>query len=386
MAQAPERPSRRDFVLVPLIVLFTTLFMLGGAELVSASFFQEAQLGNCGMPDKVLPYRFRPNCSYLNKAAEGPMVRYVFNDCGYRSHGLCRPKPAGVTRIALLGASTAEGFKVAYQDGLAPRIQAGLTQSCRRPVDIQDMGVAGFGPLQQYLRLDEALALKPDVVMLVLTPFELVDPIDPVLFANRDHPEHAGKAHGQKKPEDANETGLMARASALLSNSRAALAAQYFLFQDREQYIKLFLMHGEKADYLRVPFSPAWEKRFKILDVLLGGMADRIHAHGLPFVLVLTPQRIQAALSDPASRPPGVDPEALGRRLGEIAKAHGIDFIDTYGAFRKVPAAEKLFYPVDGHMMPAGHAVVADDVISQLKEPGEPFHGLCAETRADARL
>src|SRR5689334_11752336 len=139
-----ERPPRRDFLLLPLIVVLTALFMLGGAELVSAHFFREAQQGNCSVPDPLLPYRYRPSCSYTNKAAEGPMVRYAFNDCGYRSRRACRPKPAGSTRIALLGASTAEGFKVAYEDGLAPRVEASLTQSCRRPVEIQNMGIAGF--------------------------------------------------------------------------------------------------------------------------------------------------------------------------------------------------------------------------------------------------
>ncbi len=216
------------------------------------------------------------------------------------------------------------------------------------------------------------------MVMLVLTPYELVDPIDPVLFANRDHPERIRRSKAAKAAKGgANKNEWLARASALASNSRAALAAQYFLFQDRQQYTKLFLMHGDKADYLRVPFTPAWEKRLQTLDVLLGGMADRIHAAGLPFVLVLTPQRIQAALSDAGMRPAGVDPEALGKRLGQIAKANGILFIDTYGNFRKQDAPEKLFYPVDGHMTPGGHALVARAMTAALKAPGAPLHDLC---------
>src|ERR1700744_963907 len=92
MPQVADRPSARDFLLLPLIVLLTALIMLGGAEMVSAHFFQEAQQGNCSVPDKILHYRYRPNCSYNNKAAEGPMVHYVFNDCGYRSRVACRPK------------------------------------------------------------------------------------------------------------------------------------------------------------------------------------------------------------------------------------------------------------------------------------------------------
>jgi len=376
MTPAPEsdRPPRRDFFLIPLIVLVTALAMLGGAELIAGTFFRETQQGNCSVPDALLGARYVPNCTYYDKAAETPLVQYVFNNCGYRTREPCGRKPAGSVRIALLGASTAEGFKVAYSDGLAPRAAAILTQLCRRPVEIQNMGVPGYGVIQQYLRADKALSLQPDMVMLVLTPYELVDVTDPEMLTNRDHPEAIEMKTAKKtgQVEGGNEAGTIARISTYLSDSRAAIAAQHFLFQNREQYIKLFLMHGDKADYLRVPLSAAWEKRLADLDLMLGGMADRIHRAGLPFAVVFTPQRVQAALSDPASRPPGVDPTTIGRRIAAIAARHGIVFIDTYDAFRHVPSPENLFLAVDGHMTAEGHRVVADAMVGSLTASGMP--------------
>ncbi|MBV8666297.1 MAG: hypothetical protein JO269_07425 [Burkholderiaceae bacterium] len=375
--QDPDKLPRRDFILLPLIALLTALLLGGGAELVAGLYFDETQIGNCGTPDPVLPYRYAPACSFRNKAAEGPLVDYRFNECGYRSIESCKNRAPGSTRIALLGASTAEGFKIDYRQALAPRAAAALSTSCRRPVEIQNMGVAGYHVIDQYLRTDEALALKPDLVALVVTPYELVDLTDPQVLQNRAHPERIEKKPSAQAKETANRSGLVARVSAWLSNSRAALFAQYLLFQNREKYVDLFLMHGDKADYLRPPFTPLWEKRLSDFDLLVGEMADRFHHEGVPFAIVFTPQRIQAALMD--NRPAGVDPAAIDRRIAEISARHGITFVDTYENFHRVAHAETLFFPVDGHMTASGHGVVAHGMAQGLLDAKLPVFAGCAD-------
>jgi hypothetical protein len=361
--QIQERLPRRDFILIPLIALLTALLLGGGTELVAGHFFYEAQEGSCGKPDPLLPYRYAPNCSFQNKAAEGPMVKYVFNECGYRSRESCGPKAPGSVRIALLGASTAEGFKIGYEDALAPKAAADLTSRCHRPVEFQNMGVAGFHVIDQYFRMDEALALKPDMVMLVVTPYELVDFADPMLLENRKTPENI---HKKKPVETGNQAGVISKLSAMLSDSRAALFAQYMLFQNRAKYVDLFLMHADKADYLRPPFSTQWEKRLNDFDLIVGEMADRFQHEGIPFAIVFTPQRIQAALASPATRPTGVDPEAIDRRIADIAARHHIIFIDTFGEFQHISNPENLFFPVDGHMTAQGHGVAANGMVKGL--------------------
>jgi hypothetical protein len=52
--------------------------------------------------------------------------------------------------------------------------------------------------------------------------------------------------------------------------------------------------------------------------------------------------------------------------LREIAERHGIQFIDGLDAFRYGPAANQLFYVVDGHMNGKGCAMLGNAIAEQL--------------------
>jgi lysophospholipase L1-like esterase len=136
-------------------------------------------------------------------------------------------------------------------------------------------------------------------------------------------------------------------------------------------------MYGDKADYLRPPFTPAWEKRFAALDVILGDMAKKTRAAGADFFLVIGPQRIQAALLDQHGVPPGTDPWAFGRRVSQIAAAHGIPLLDSLEAFARVPHPEKLFYAVDGHLNAEGHEILAEALADRLADRSIPAFAHC---------
>lgn len=384
MAPRPEQAAlpRRDLILIPLIAVATALLMFAVAEAVARRFFAERQEGNCGRPDPILPYRYAPNCSFKNKAAEGPLVSYSFNECGYRTPETCGPRPIGHLRLVLLGASTAMGFKTPFEDSLAAQAGKVMTAACKRPVELQNFGVAGYKLIDQYVRMNEALALKPDLIVLVLTPYELVTVTSPESMALRDQPERLKKKADAPPPPAAS---ALSRATEILSNSRAALAAQYLLFQKRDSYIQLFLKHGDKADYLRDPLPPAWVKRLSDVDVLVGGMADRARAQGVPFAIVFTPQRVQAALSDPAARPPGVDPRSLGRALQRLAHAHDIAFVDVVDDFLGIPSSEQLFFPVDGHMTAEGHHVSGLAMARGLLTAGQGTLGGCQKPEPKSR-
>jgi hypothetical protein len=366
-----QRLPRRDFVILPLLCLLTVCIMLGAAEVIADRFFDESGAETCSVLDPLHGYRIRPNCSSWRKAAEGPRVENTYNDCGYRSRESCAPPPPGTVRVATLGASTAQGMKVAQDEILTARLGRLLSAACHRPVEFQNMGVPGYKPLDQYLRVDEALAMAPDIVMLVIVPFDLEGNEDPNRIANRDHPELLVRpqvaAAERTHP-------LFQQINDALSGSRAVVAAEHFLYQDRATYVRLFLKYGDKADYLRLPLSTAWERRLRDLEILLGGMADKIHAAGKPFVVVLGPQLIQVALLNPADRPNGVDPFAIGRRFKEIADRHGILFVNALDYFRTAARPESLFYAVDGHMTGDGYAVVAKGLAHDLPTSGlKPF-------------
>ncbi len=378
MAQSPPaRLPRRDFLLLPLISLATILVMLGLSEITARYVFVERWRGSCGVPDDLHGYRFKPNCTAYVQAAEGPEVESAFNDCGYRTKEPCAPPPPGTIRVATLGASTAEGLKVQYDQIFLALTGKSLTQLCNRPVEFQNMGVAGYKPLDQYLRVDEALALKPDIVMMVIVPFDMEEATDPKRLANRKNPELLRRAKLADDAATQPSHGLYEYVGDLVSNSRAIVAAQHFLYQDPATYTRLYLALGDKAGFLRVPLSPAWERRLADLDLLLGEMADKIHAAGVPFFLVLGPLHAQAALLDPASRPPGIDPFAFGRRVAAIAAAHGILFMDALEGFPRTGRPDQAFYPVDGHMNAEGHQIFADALTRRFVDGSFPAFAGC---------
>ena len=351
----------RDLILIPLISLITILVMLLAAETVSRFLFVESGAETCSLPGGGL-MGMKPNCVSHRKAAEGPNVESAYNDCGYRSPDPCRPRPPDKIRIALMGASSAQGFKVPYPDTFAARSTAWLNAHCPRKVEFQNMGIAGASLLDVYRRMDEALAMQPDLIVLVLGPYDLKARLDRRQIARRDEP--MPMTATPVAPPSETHKSLIARLSDMAADSRALVAAQHFLFEDRRTFVRLYMLHGEDADFLRSPLSSAWEDRLADVDTLLGGMAERAHARGVPMMLVLAPMRIQAALL--SGDTPNADPFAIGERLRAIAERHGVLFVDPLRRFAAEKSPERMFYPVDGHMDAAGSAVFADALSHRL--------------------
>ena len=369
---------RSDLIVIPLLVLLTLAAMFGLGEFASRQLFVESGVEVCSTVGPAGIAVMRPNCSSQRKAAEGPNTVNTYNDCGYRTPQPCRTRPAGGIRVALMGASTAQGLKVEYPATFAARLSQALTRACRRSVEFQNMGVPGAGLLDIYRRLNEALAMRPDLVMVVMTPYEMKAPIDPEQLAHRDDPAVPETGPAATPPT----RSLVARISDIAFNSRILVVAQHFLFQDRATFVRLFMLHGEDADYLRVPYRSGWEQRLRDLDTLLGEMAARTKAAGVGMMLVLGPQRIQTSLLDPSVRPDGVDPFEIGRRIGLIAARHGVLFRDTLEGFTKVVDPDAMFYAVDGHMDAAGHAVFAGSVLDRLIHDSAVFQNCQSATLA----
>ena len=101
-AQTARGLPRRDLWLLPLIALLTMLALSAAAEVGARMGWPEQKFNSCKIPDRALGYRFKPNCTSVMKAAEGPWFTNTYNSCGYRSPQSCRAAPAGTRRIALI--------------------------------------------------------------------------------------------------------------------------------------------------------------------------------------------------------------------------------------------------------------------------------------------
>lgn len=358
----------RDLWLLPLISIATLIVLLVGAEVGSRILWPEQLANRCSISDAALGVRYRPDCSAEMKSAEGPWYVTQYNDCGYRSASPCGPLAAGERRIALLGSSLGEGYLVEYPDTIGARLESDMTDLCGTLVQVQNLAtLGGFGePLLQ--RMDQAIALKPNAVVLVFAPFDLEAAID-----------------GDSAPAATEaRQGMLKRVFDRLKDSRALTIAQHFLFQNPSVYVPLYLRYGDKADFLRPPFTPKWQGRLAVLDRLLSELADRAHRAQIPLMVAFVPQEAEVALmASGSSVSQGVDPTALPRAVGEIAQRHKLLFTDTSGALARQHAPWELYYQVDGHLSGRGLPIVAADIAKNFALGSAPDFANCKQTSAE---
>ena len=367
-------------MLLPLLSLLTVLVLFGVSEVVTRVLWPAEYSSACLVADPVQGYRFKPNCTVRGKIPESPWITYHYNECGYRSANSCGPKPPGTIRIAILGSSMSQALHVSYDDAFFSRLAVSLGRLCDRRIDVQNLGVPGSSPAYADRHVQEALALNPDIVLYMVVPYDLNQQMLPSGL-----PELAG--HTPAAATDAIQPAVspLNRLEHLVIHSRTLLVAQHFVFQNREAYIRAYLMYGDKADYLRQPFTPVWQRRFADLDVTVGDIADRLRHAGVPLVIVAVPSRAEAALLTSSELPAHVDPFAFGRAVQMIAAKHGASYVDLMGPISRIPNAEVLYYAVDGHLASEGHAVIAAAFSQKLQDGSVPAFSHCASPQSAER-
>jgi hypothetical protein len=353
---AEEAPlPRRDLLILPLISICTIVLCLIAAESLAEYFFASQELNPCMVPDPVHGAKFKPNCTVRMKAAEGPWVTSSYNDCGYRTKEPCGPKPAGTTRIALLGSSSSEGYYNSYDQTFASLTAAELTKVLKRPVEVQNLGRAGCNPICALNRVDEALALKPDFVMLAMSNFDM------------QNMETTGAALQNAKAIAPIAPTYKEKVFSYLKEKKAVVAVTHFLTEDNPGFARVrvttYLTNGDLAGYLWKPFPAAWNDRIQLLDGLLESAEAKCRNAHVPFVLIEIPTFQQVSLMGYQNLPAGVDPYAFTHSLQQLALQHQMQFINTTDAFTK---PNDKFYVVDGHMNANGNAVVARVVVEHL--------------------
>jgi hypothetical protein len=371
-AQQAAALPRRDYFVLPLLSFLTVLFMFVVTETVSRLIWPELKISSCTIEDPIGGDRFKPNCVVRAKIAEGPWTTYQYNECGYRSATSCGPKSYGTIRIGILGSSMGQALHIPYDEAFFSIASGELGRRCGRPIDVQNLGVPNSSPIYAYRRVPEILALKPDVVLYLLAPFDVEQQILPAELAERNDPLRVSSTSPVKVT-----VSPLNRLERTLIQSRTVLMAQHFIFQDQETFIRTYLLYGDKADFLRQPFTPAWQQRFANLDLIIGDMAEKLRAARVPLIVIPVPSRAEAALLSSGEWPPHVDPFAFGREIESIASRHGVGFVDLMEPFSRIPNSENLYYVVDGHPTVEGHKVIAKELLQKLEDGSVPGFSSC---------
>jgi hypothetical protein len=357
------RLPRRDIVILPLLSLLTIAACLMVSEAATRRYFVYKSKDSCEIDSANVSSRHLPNCTTRLKAAEGPWVTNQYNECGYRTKEPCGPKPRGSIRIALLGSSASEGLFVAYDQTFAARAASDITRISGCTVEIQNLGRAGCDPVCVYHQTGEALALKPDILILAIDPYDIRH-LDLAQMPYR----NMTVLPRQTADPTADVYDPLMNVKAFIARSTSIVAAEHFLFQNTSIYDRIYLHYKDNADYLRAPFSPLWEKRLAAFEVLLTEMARKSNAAHVPIVLIETPSLPQLALARENNLPAGVDPNAFNERLMQISSQLGVQYVDGSAAFQHAPELNKLFYVTDGHLNGEGHAYVSRELVEQLSK------------------
>jgi hypothetical protein len=374
-----KKLPRRDWILLPVLGLTTAVLLVCSTELIALRIYALSRTG--GEDCMVLNSSSKtlggiPNSVCWEKIPEGKLTEYRFNNSGYRSDTDFGPKLPGTFRIVVIGSSFVVGARVPIEEAFATRLSPELSQLTGQKVEIVNEGMAGAAayPSIVALRFKDALAAKPDMILRIVTPWDIQNQSASIPTSNR---------NTAPPPQESRVAEFISRV--LHHPWRAAFMLRHVLYESQSQYVKSFLMGGDShynAGFLRAEPDAEWKKQLLRFDSDDAGIEERVKAAGVPLVVVFLPLRAQAAMISMGEWPAEFDPFKLDNELRSIITSHGGIYIDILPDFRNIPNPEQGYYPVEGHLNARGHAIIARLLTKELTSGAVPALRVSAQPQS----
>jgi hypothetical protein len=316
-------------------------------------------------------------------------TRVTISPLGLRDPRTSYDRPSDVFRVLLLGDSFVEAVQVDASKTVAARLEAGLQAESSRRVEVVNAGVAGYGTGQEMLLFEqEGAKYNPQVVVVVV-------------FLGNDIGDNSYRQDPQRGEPTSRPTfeldnarmirvipGAMPEAR---PDPRGFLRSCCLLYNVFETGVLLKLNSGPVRDqpefendarylvrslYEKEP-DPEMERSWRITERLLGLMRDRVRSENVQLVVVGAPDWLALDTEAWQERMGGsravsgrYAPDKPSRMLSEIAGKMGVPYVDLMPVLASAPTAEPLYFPIDSHWTPAGHAIVAEAIGAKLREIG----------------
>ena len=360
------------------------------------------------IPDPLLGWSLQPNATYQYKTPEG-IVSVKYNSQGWRDLEHHVEKPEGVFRILVLGDSFMEANAVKLEESFHRQVEK-LARAAGKNVEVINMGVAGYGTLQEYLVFEHFGRLyQPDLVLvgfydgndLINNSFELASilteegqvanarpfldmdqsagwAITPVDFEgsqrNYDKQKASLEANRNKLTQKLILLRLLAAGIARIPNRETPKSQESQLEpvdKNRQEMALLGVNYCvEPTEYAR-----AWD----VTGRIFARFKEEVEASGAKLVIFTVPAMEEVSLEYMKNVTANVSQpeklcleEAPGQaRLGGMLKDLGIDEISLLPDFRRVTRGDGInLYQSDLHWNPKGHALAAERVLSELTKRG----------------
>ncbi len=388
VAKEPKSRSR-DWVLLPAVSLLTICIMAVSAELLSRWFYPVTQVGfqNCfATNDPTGDGAVKPNSVCWEQTAESPLkAEYRFNSRGHRADTELAPKQPGTYRIVLIGSSITQGLFIPREKTFAALLPDELSMKTRRKVEVYNEATGGKfrgGPYptqNSAQHFDQVLAAQPDLILWVITPTDITNAESK---ESADSPDRGGI---QEAPQSATGSEVSRsfwnKIAASIANgtfgerlksrwedTRTSIVLKHLLIasESQDEYIKSYLKNGDNANFLKIKPDSTWQTQLQYFDTELEEIAGLSKNARVPLIAVFVPNRAQATMLSNGDWPAGYDPFKLEDEVRDSIVKNGGRFIDILGDYRRIPAPERDYFPLDGHPNSEGHAIISRFLAKEL--------------------
>lgn len=292
-----------------------------------------------------IPGLFEPGQDFIDRIIPQRPYRIQINSLGFRGAEFTRQKEPGSTRLLCLGDSFTFGHLVGPEEAFPARLEALLRQrasSTPAAVEVINGGANGFTiPDELSFLRDKALALRPDVVILVFSQNDVADLARrrPMIEVMRDYSK-------LKSVRVVGPTLRVLQRSAIF-NSMLRSAA----------WVRVKLLATKTPEPL--VSDDLWRTYRTQLEVFAG----LVRENGARMLLVAWPSDTQIG---------GTAPITAQENLSGYCAELGIPYLDltpTMSAMQAggVPA---FLSPLDWHPSPEGHEAAAAAIAARLIELG----------------
>lgn len=253
-------------------------------------------------------------------------------------------------RVLLLGDSFAMGYGVERGELFADLLEK------RLHADVINAGTGGYEIVQQVRALAEYVPVfKPDLVVYALYLGNDLAQNDEWEVRPDGTLHNKVREYPVRQPKEWKLWRLLRDAVYGVRKGRSEKEGEWLPFEGYLGLCERTLGEEARRDYAEA-------------DTLLGQMSDKAKQLGVPLVVLMLPYRSMVepeALASLATKVPDLEARYdLGRPAREVQaklKARGIASLDLTPSLLEEFRGEgvPLFFPIDGHLTPAGHAAVA---------------------------
>jgi hypothetical protein len=260
---------------------------------------------------------------------------------------------------------------VPREETFAGLLPSDISKRTGRNVEVYNESMFMQSPGLVESRFNAVLAAQPDLILWTVTPFDIQSTAPGVDI--QPLPGFLGKTRARLKAAMANHSfpgairDILYTVHDLLDTTSSGLLLEHFLYESQSQYVKAYLKNvDDDSGFLKSEFSPKWQSCLRNFTKVDADIEAQAGVAGVPLVVVLIPNRAQAAMISMGEWQVGHDPFKLSTEVRSIVVSHGGTYIDILPDYRGIPNPEQGYFPKDGHPNPEGHATISRLIAREL--------------------